>query len=100
MSIRADEFLRRFLPHVLPRGFTRIRYFGLFANRRRAELVPLCRRLLDDTSLRPPNLQPAPASVPCWKCPRCSGAMVLIEKLTAQQIRLRSADLAGFVDTS
>jgi hypothetical protein len=100
MTVSADEFLRRFLLHVLPRRFTRIRHFGLLANRRRAKLIPLCRRLLADAPPRPPNLQPVPVSVPCWTCPRCSGPMVLIEKLTAQQIRLRSAELAGFVDTS
>ena len=85
MTVTADEFLRRFLLHVLPRGFTRIRHFGLLANRRRAKLVPLCRRLLADAPPRPPNLQPIPVSVPCWTCPRCSGPMVLIEKLTAQR---------------
>jgi hypothetical protein len=100
MTLNADEFLRRFLLHVLPRRFTRIRHFGLLANRRRAELVPLCRKLLTDAPPRQPYLQPVPVSVPCWTCPRCSGPMVLMEKLTAQQVLLRTADLAGFVDTS
>jgi hypothetical protein len=100
MTLIADEFLRRFLLHVLPRRFTRIRHFGLLANRRRAELVPLCRKLLTDAPPRQPYLQPVPVSVPCWTCPRCSGPMVLMEKLTAQQVLLRTADLAGFVDTS
>jgi hypothetical protein len=43
MTLTAEEFLRRFLLHVLPRGFVRIRFFGLLANRRRATLLPLCR---------------------------------------------------------
>ncbi|HTT21327.1 MAG TPA: transposase [Candidatus Sulfotelmatobacter sp.] len=38
--------VRRFLLHLLPRGFVRIRNFGFLANRRRAELLPLCFRLL------------------------------------------------------
>ena len=46
MTISADEFLRRFLLHVLPRGFVRIRFFGFLANRCRANLLPLCRQLL------------------------------------------------------
>src|SRR5450432_4307737 len=46
MTLSHEEFLRRFLKHVLPRGFPRIRYFGLLANRRRSALLPLCRSLL------------------------------------------------------
>jgi hypothetical protein len=46
MTLSAQEFLRRFLLHVLPRGFVRIRSFGFLANRRRATLLPLCQRLL------------------------------------------------------
>ena len=42
MSLPADEFLRRFLMHLLPRGFVRIRNFGLLANRQRAMLLPIC----------------------------------------------------------
>jgi hypothetical protein len=44
MTLCADEFLRRFLLHVLPRGFVRIRHFGFLASRRRGALVPLCKR--------------------------------------------------------
>jgi hypothetical protein len=46
MTVTADEFLRRFLLHVLPHGFVRIRFFGFFANRRRKTLLPLCHELL------------------------------------------------------
>ena len=46
MSLPADEFLRRFLLHLLPRGFVRIRNFGFLANRRRARLLPICFELL------------------------------------------------------
>ncbi len=49
MTLSSEEFLRRFLLHTLPRGFVRIRFFGFLAHRRRAELLPLCRRLLEDT---------------------------------------------------
>ena len=48
MTLSAEEFMRRFLLHVLPRGFQRIRQFGLLANRRRAELAR-CRQLLGTT---------------------------------------------------
>ena len=46
MTLQADEFLRRFLLHVLPEGFQRIRYYGLFSNRNRASNLALCRSLL------------------------------------------------------
>jgi hypothetical protein len=46
MTVSADEFLRRFVQHVLPKGFVKIRHYGLLANRRREEYLALCRRLL------------------------------------------------------
>ena len=46
MTLRTDEFIRRFLLHVLPRGFQRIRQFGLLANRRRGQQLARCRQLL------------------------------------------------------
>jgi plasmid stabilization system protein ParE len=55
MDLDADELLRRFLLHVVPDGFVRIRHFGLLANRRRAEALAQCRTLL---------AQPAPPPVP------------------------------------
>ena len=46
MTLDAGEFIRRFLLHVLPRGFTRLRHYGLLANRGRARKLALCRALL------------------------------------------------------
>jgi hypothetical protein len=46
MTLSADEFLRRFLLHVLPEGFQRIRHYGLFSNRHRADNLARCRELL------------------------------------------------------
>ena len=48
MTLEAGEFIRRFLLHTLPVGFQRIRHFGFLANRRRATLIPLCRKLLTE----------------------------------------------------
>jgi hypothetical protein len=45
-TLSGDEFLRRSLIHVLPRGFVRIRFFGFVSRRRRAHLLPICRRLV------------------------------------------------------
>jgi hypothetical protein len=98
MTLSAEEFLRRFLLHVLPRGFTRIRHFGLFANRRRRAAVALCRVLLGHEPTA--SAHPGVSSAVEWKCPNCTGPMIVLEKLTAVQIGLRSTALASFVDTS
>jgi hypothetical protein len=84
MTLPADEFLRRFLLHVLPKGLVRIRHFGLFANRRRTAMLTLCRSLLG------PPFALAPLLSTQQLCPLCSGAMVLVERLTAYQLDLRS----------
>ncbi len=100
MTVSADEFLRRFLLHVLPRGFVRIRHFGFLTNRNRAALVPFCRRLLVETPREPsPDSEHARAAIE-WLCPRCAAPMIVVERLTAEQIRLRSAQRDAFVDTS
>src|ERR1700686_1684862 len=56
MTLTADEFIRRFLLHVLPNGFRRIRYFGFLGNRHREEKLAVCRRLL--------GMQPAESAIP------------------------------------
>ena len=97
MTLPVDEFLRRFLLHVLPRGFMRIRHYGFLSSRHRRELVPLCKQLLSDAGPAPmPTGEPTPAeSVPMWICPLCGGPMIVIERLTAGQTTLRSPPLAN-----
>jgi len=91
MTLPVDEFLRRFLLHLLPQRFVRIRYFGVLANRRRAALLPLCFQLLESTTAsRPEQSTAANPTTAVWTCPRCGGPMMVIERLTAAQIRLRS----------
>ena len=92
MPLSLDEFLRRFLLHLLPKGFVRIRHFGFLANRRRATLLPLCFQLLGavQPSQTEPEASPAQEPSPLWLCPKCGGKMVVIERLTAAQIQLRS----------
>jgi hypothetical protein len=93
MTLALDEFLRRFLLHLLPQGFMRIRNFGFLANRRRAVLRPLCFHLLSSTQ----PLKPEPAMTTDVNnlrlCPNCGGPMVVIERFTAAEIQLRSPPL-------
>ena len=85
------EFLRRFLLHVLPRGFVRIRHFGFYAHRRRAALLPVCMRLLSASRVETfPDQSSNSEPENFWKCPHCQGAMVVIERLTPIEARLRS----------
>lgn len=101
MTVTAEEFLRRFLLHSLPRGFVRIRFCGFLANRRRGELLPVCKRLLEAL---PQNSTTPDASEPrfpgTWLCPHCGGAMVLIERLTPHEVLQRSVERERFADTS
>jgi hypothetical protein len=90
MTLSVHEFLRRFLLHVLPVGFVRIRYFGLFAHRRRNELLPLCLKLLAAST--PHCTAHAPTAAPpwLWACAICGGPMQVVERLTPLQVRLRA----------
>jgi len=71
MTLSRDEFLRRFLLHLLPKGFVRIRHFGFLANRRRAALLPQCFAALH---FNPPKNESAtstgPTAHPLWRCPK------------------------------
>jgi hypothetical protein len=92
MTLSLDEFLRRFLRHLLPKGFVRIRNFGFLANRRRATLLPLCFQLLG-VAQKPPTEQDTSGthdSSGLWRCPKCGGPMVVVERFTAAEIQLRS----------
>ena len=52
MTLSAEEFIRRFLLHVLPEGFQRIRYYGFLGNRYREEKLARCRQLLEHAGVR------------------------------------------------
>ena len=89
LPLSVDEFLRRFLLHLLPQGFVRIRNFGFLANRKRASTLPLCFQLLDSAPQAQPEVTTANSS-DAWFCPVCGGPMLVIERLTAVDIQLRS----------
>jgi hypothetical protein len=87
MTLDADEFIRRFLLHVLPRGFQRLRHYGFLANRHKARTLRRCRELLGQPSAPPPR---RPPSVMQWmqevtgidltQCPHC-GSKPLVRLL-------------------
>jgi hypothetical protein len=95
MTLSLDKFLRRFLLHLLPKGFVRIRNFGFLANRRRATLLPLGFHLLGTTQ-EPQAEQDASSAIDAhdlWHCPKCGGPMVVVDRFTAADIQLRSPPL-------
>jgi hypothetical protein len=83
MTLHAEEFMRRFLLHVLPGGLHRIRHYGLLANAGRREHLARARELLHlvPTAAQPPALVEAPLAVvpPTFVCPHCGAAMIVIE---------------------
>jgi hypothetical protein len=89
LTLSLDEFLRRFLLHVLPKGFLRIRHFGFLASRRRATTWPLCFPSLGPAPAAQPGIS-APAPCDLWLCPQCAGPMKVIDRFTAAEMQLRS----------
>ena len=102
MTLSADEFLRRFCLHVLPKGFVRIRFYGFLAPRRRTEDLSRCRRVLDacprQALVAPSREATTSSSLP--PCPHCGGVMIVIERLTARQIGVRAFAEGLVLDSS
>ena len=106
MALPGAEFLRRFLLHLLPRSFVRIRYYGLLANRCRAQQVVTARALL--AAARPAlPAHPAPtateaAPAPSSSCPHCGGRRLRIvaEMMPADVGPLRATAVWPYRDTS
>ena len=93
MTLDAVNFLCRFFLHVLPKGFVRIRRYGILSNRFRKQLLPLARTLLAEQGREPLIPPPLPDCAP-WHCPRCGKAMRVVQRYTAAELHF-----AGF-DTS
>jgi hypothetical protein len=82
MTLETDEFIRRFLMHVLPGGFHRIRHYGWMANATRVQKLAQARKLLqvepvtasDDAAVEPEGSASSP-----WVCPTCAAPMIIIE---------------------
>jgi hypothetical protein len=82
MTLATGEFIRRFLIHVLPQGFHRIRHYGLFASGTRADNIARARRLLDASMAQSGTADTTTSSEPkplAHPCPCCGGRMIIIE---------------------
>ena len=94
MTLQADEFIRRFLLHVLPNGFMRIRHFGFLANRSRKLKLRRCRELLGVERQPSPTAKKSASQlmlettgVDLSRCPVCHlGTLVILAQLTASQV--------------
>jgi len=85
MTLSAMEFLRRFIQHVLPRGFVRIRHFGYLASACRTARLALARALLAQPEpVQPDNTLDPPAAH--WACPRCGATMIVNAHLTVAHL--------------
>ena len=89
MTLSAMEFLRRFVQHILPRGFVRIRQSGFLANTCRVARVALARTLLATPAAAAPSTHATAAATTetataaTWACPRCGAAMIVGPILSA-----------------
>ena len=90
MSLTVDEFIRRFLLHVLPRGFHRIRYYGFFANALRTDHLIKAQALLNpasqDLEIKEQAFDSGEGqSVSTFICPQCSAPMIIIDTFERDQ---------------
>jgi putative transposase/transposase-like zinc-binding protein len=106
MTLATDEFIRRFLIHVLPTGFHRIRHYGLFASGKRAENIARARELLDSPApqIQASDPDAADADEPpalAHPCPCCGGRMIIIETFRRGATpRYPTAPTTPIIDTS
>lgn len=103
MTLDADEFLRRFTQHVLPKGFVKVRHYGLLANRQRAVKLNICRLLLAAQGEPNAFTEPRSAETPIEEaalptCPNCGSTRLVNRPLPAQ--RRTCMALTRCLDTS
>jgi hypothetical protein len=102
MTLDAVEFIRRYLLHILPSGFVKIRHFGFLANRSRREALILCRALLPaQADQQPDSLTDTQRRAVQRKCPICqTGTLRIIRWISAAALTLCSVSVSVGLDTS
>jgi hypothetical protein len=91
MTLSAEEFLRRFCLHVLPKGFVRIRFYGFLAPRSRTDALLRCRHALGTNPLpvMAASADDSSSRISLPPCPACGGVMVAVERLTVRQLTVK-----------
>jgi len=86
MTLRVDDFIQRFLLHVLPKGFHRIRHYGFFANAQRIQKISQARQLLETDANKPQvyTHDIDNKAEPLFVCPLCASPMIIIEVLDSE----------------
>jgi hypothetical protein len=101
MTLDAGEFIRRFLLHVLPSGFHRIRHYGPFAGAVRADNIERARRLLAASKISPAEADTdAETPSPAHRCPCCGGQMIIVETFEGGRSARSSSPSRVRIDTS
>jgi len=106
MTLATAEFIRRFLIHVLPSGFHRIRHYGLLASGTRADNIAQARRMLDVTAAQPEaddTSSPVATEPKPNPCPCCGGRMIVIERFqrgASPRYRPAASPIVIRIDTS
>jgi putative transposase/transposase-like zinc-binding protein len=99
MTLAAEEFIRRFLLHVLPKGLARIRHYGWMANRVRGERAALCRALLAADAPEPATATVAD-DAHTRRCPVCGGVIEVVEMIVPRELRRRPISRQRVPNTS
>lgn len=107
-TLDAEEFIRRFLLHVLPGGFMKIRHFGFLSNRRKKDNLQLCRKLIGDNTQPPERVKKTPDQLmleltgrDITKCPCCrEGHMAIISEMPYPSRTAYICSGTGYVDSS
>jgi hypothetical protein len=99
MTLAAEEFIRRFLLHVLPKGLVRIRHYGWMANRCRGKQAALCRALLAAEPAEPVTVT-GTGPPRGRKCPVCGGVIEVVEMIVPRELSRRRLSRRRVPDTS
>jgi hypothetical protein len=107
-TLDAGEFIGRFLLHVLPSGFMKIRHYGFLANKTKKETIALCRELIGDTRQQPERTEKTPSELmfeltgrDITRCPCCrEGTMIIVTEMPYPSRRAYKYSPTGYKDSS
>jgi hypothetical protein len=88
MVLKGEEFVRRYLSHILPKGLMRVRHFGFLANCCRVKKLDVIRRQLPDV-VEQKNKKETNSSVKCWPCPACKAGVLVLMSLALPTLNVQ-----------